>query len=76
MKKKIFALIGCAFMVSSMLTGCGKAYPKITVEASEWEGESLKIGVGNKYKYDRYEKSDTDDGCVVSIYFKNSSEAD
>lgn len=74
MKKRIFALIGCAFMVSSMLTGCGKAYPKITVEASEWEGESLKIGVGNKYKYDRYEKSDTDDGCVVSIYFRDVEE--
>lgn len=74
MKKKIFTLIGCAFIASSMLTGCGKAYPKITVEASEWEGESLKIGVGNKYKYDRYEKSDTDDGCVVSIYFKDVEE--
>ena len=74
MKKRIFALIGCAFMVSSMLVGCSKSYPKITVEASEWEGESLKIGVGNKYKYDRYEKSDTDDGCVVSIYFKDVEE--
>ena len=74
MKKRIFAMIGCAFIASSMLVGCGKAYPKITVEASEWEGESLKIGVGNKYKYDRYEKSDTDDGCVVSIYFKDVEE--
>lgn len=74
MKKRIFALIGCAFIASSMLTGCGKAYPKITVESSEYESESLKIGVGNKYKFDRYEKSDTDDGCVVSIYFKNNSE--
>ena len=74
MKKRIFALIGYAFIASSMLVGCGKAYPKITVEASEWEGESLKIDVGSKYKYDRYEKSDTDDGCVVSIYFKDVEE--
>lgn len=74
MKKRIFALIGCAFIASSMLAGCSKSYPKITVEASEWEDESLKIGVGNKYKYDRYEKFDTDDGCVVSIYFKDVEE--
>ena len=30
---------------------------------------NLDIGIGNDYKYDRYTKEDTSDGCSVTIYF-------
>ena len=52
-----------------MLTGCGESYPQISVHRSEWGGDNLDIGIGNDYKYDRYTKEDTSDGCSVTIYF-------
>lgn len=58
-------------MAGCILTACNESYPSITVNR-EGSSDDICIGVGNKYKFDNYEKSDTDDGCVVSIYFKNA----
>lgn len=69
MRKKVLLLAGCVLASVFMLTGCGEAYPQISVYRSEWGENNLDIGIGNDYKYDRYTKEDTSDGCSVTIYF-------
>lgn len=69
MRKKVLLLAGCVFASVFMLTGCGESYPQISVYRSEWREDNLDIGIGNDYKYDRYTKEDTSDGCSVTIYF-------
>lgn len=71
MKKKILATIWCICMVGCILTACNESYPAITIYRGGYS-DNMCIDVGNKYKFDNYEKSETDDGCVVSIYFKNA----
>lgn len=71
MKKKIFTTVWCICIAASVLTACNGKYPSIRV-IREGSSDDINIDVGNKYKFDNYEKSGTDDGCVVSIYFKNA----
>lgn len=69
MRKKVLLLAGCVLASVFMLTGCGESYPQISVYRSEWGEDNLDIGIGNDYKYDRYTKEDTSNGCSVTIYF-------
>lgn len=69
MRKKVLLLAGCVLASVFMLTGCRESYPQISVYRSEWGEDNLDIGIGNDYKYDRYTKEDTSDGCSVTIYF-------
>lgn len=70
MKKKILVLAGCILASICTFTGCNEGYPKISVYQEEWASEALDVGIGNTYKYDRYTREDTKDGCSVTIYFK------
>ncbi len=69
MRKKVLLLAGCVLASAFMLTGCGETYPEISVHRSAIVEKDLNIGIGNDYKYDRYTKEDTSDGCSVTIYF-------
>lgn len=69
MKKKILTLTSCMVLAAGILTGCMENYPTIYIDPSAF-GTQLNIDIGEKYKFDRYERSDTNSGCIVNIYFK------
>lgn len=72
MRRRIIAMILVVMAIFS-LAGCSSKYPKIKIYNSEFSENNTEISVGDRYKLKDYDKSYTDDGCEVTIYFENAT---
>lgn len=72
MKKRIIAIILMAMIILS-LGGCSSDYPCVKIYHSAVTDSNSRINIGNEYKLKDYDKTYTDDGCTVTIYFENTT---
>ena len=67
MKRNIIIFM---FLLSSIsLTGCGKKYPKITLEQSLWTMENMRLNIGDEYTFKDFSKQEEGDSLTVTFNF-------